>query len=902
MKADLTRSTFDRAKHYSSVRMQQGRVQLDADWNEQQDIVVHLERTETIDVIGSCGAPDHLQSEAKHFKVSANPGAKDFTVAPGRIYVSGILCENESATKASDQPDLPKDAALAQMTTGPAKKLSELASGTFVAYLDVWQRHITALEDGGIRETALNGPDTTTRLKTVWQVKLLEVAPGSTCVGVPNLQAWKDLTADTSGTMTAKTDAAQSGTDPCAITAEGGYRGLENQLYRVEVHQGGPRASATFKWSRDNGSVVTRIKSVDVANKRLTVEDTGKDVVLGFAPNQWVELVDDDMELLGVSGQLAQIASVNAGTRTIVLNQTPAPLNQTRNAKLRRWDQTGVGATTSGVAMAASVVALEDGIGALFSDGASRYRPGDHWLVPARSSRAEIEWPRDPTDATVTLPKPRDGVRHYYCPLAVLTLGAGEFTLAGDCRKLFPPLTALASFFYVGGDGQEARPAHQVPQPLQVGVADTQGPIVGANVRFRVLVGTGTISFGATTGNDITVPTGVDGIAQCDWRLDPTTPSQRVEATLVETSYTALNLPVHFNANLSIADEVAYRVPTCDTIVPGVLTVMQQLKNQVANWPPQDPAGVTTVKDILEALLCKLDARKLPYDPTATRLRWEDITETAGAFPNTVQEALDDLAKFLESSDITYDPACKGVKGTVLARLGVPDNKSKVADFLDALLCNLNASHIPIDRSNPSVCPALRPAGVETVQQALEAICTESHFKVTSGTVVFAMPAGASRASTLISHGHGTAHVTISLAFATPRVINTPSVVFQGTAFEELELLTLGTFLNPQTPDRFQIFVRDRRSSGAPARPVEVRWWAIPANDERAPAGLAVLPNHLLEAVVVDMVRSQPNFTPTPEVAATLGITLPELNTVMTGLRTNNQLVLRAGRFFLPDH
>ncbi len=41
MKSDISRSSFDARKHYSKVVMQQGRVQLDADWNEQQDILLH---------------------------------------------------------------------------------------------------------------------------------------------------------------------------------------------------------------------------------------------------------------------------------------------------------------------------------------------------------------------------------------------------------------------------------------------------------------------------------------------------------------------------------------------------------------------------------------------------------------------------------------------------------------------------------------------------------------------------------------------------------------------------------------------------------------------------------------------------------------------------------------------
>ena len=38
MKGDFSRITFDPKKHYSRVLMQQGRVQLDADWNEQAAI------------------------------------------------------------------------------------------------------------------------------------------------------------------------------------------------------------------------------------------------------------------------------------------------------------------------------------------------------------------------------------------------------------------------------------------------------------------------------------------------------------------------------------------------------------------------------------------------------------------------------------------------------------------------------------------------------------------------------------------------------------------------------------------------------------------------------------------------------------------------------------------------
>ena len=50
MKADITRKTFDAKKHYFKVNMQQGKVQIDADWNEQVDIEDYHHRTYLTDI------------------------------------------------------------------------------------------------------------------------------------------------------------------------------------------------------------------------------------------------------------------------------------------------------------------------------------------------------------------------------------------------------------------------------------------------------------------------------------------------------------------------------------------------------------------------------------------------------------------------------------------------------------------------------------------------------------------------------------------------------------------------------------------------------------------------------------------------------------------------------------
>ena len=245
MKGDFSRSTFDPRKHYSSVRMQQGRVQLDADWNEQADILLHLIATQLQDLLGpgstSVACPGFAITPAEQDEERGNQPEEstasaetfpDFWIGAGRYYVDGILCENEEDVLFSKQPDYP----------AAASQLKQHKDHVFV-YLDVWQRHLTAIEDPAIREIALGGADTATRVKTVWQVKLLP-APG----GPANDQDWEAFVARTTDKGRLK---AQWDKDERAF--------LENHLYRVEIHSVAGD-EVTFKWSRENGAVAFPIR------------------------------------------------------------------------------------------------------------------------------------------------------------------------------------------------------------------------------------------------------------------------------------------------------------------------------------------------------------------------------------------------------------------------------------------------------------------------------------------------------------------------------------------------------------------------------------------------------------------------------------------------------------------
>ena len=58
MKGDFSRDSFDASRHVYRVLMQQGRVQLDADWNEQAAVVLHRLETIVRDAFGPCAGPD----------------------------------------------------------------------------------------------------------------------------------------------------------------------------------------------------------------------------------------------------------------------------------------------------------------------------------------------------------------------------------------------------------------------------------------------------------------------------------------------------------------------------------------------------------------------------------------------------------------------------------------------------------------------------------------------------------------------------------------------------------------------------------------------------------------------------------------------------------------------------
>jgi len=261
---DISRAAFDPRKQYTSVRMQQGRVIMDDDWNENARIADEDKRRTRVETIGPAGSPDD------GFAV-ANPhltgdGRIDFDITAGSFYLGGNRLELHQSTTYLLQGDVlqPDEAA----TDVPDGARSDLA------VLITWQKPVSAVEDDELVEKALGGPDTTTRLRTIQQVILYTGIEGETCSeawqqvqnrfvadGLGSLNAEQELSVDAE--LSVSYGAGDPPEDLCTPVASGGYLGAENQAIRVQLTD-----ERHLTWGLDNAAPLYRVQ---VAGDRTTV-------------------------------------------------------------------------------------------------------------------------------------------------------------------------------------------------------------------------------------------------------------------------------------------------------------------------------------------------------------------------------------------------------------------------------------------------------------------------------------------------------------------------------------------------------------------------------------------------------------------------------------------------------
>jgi len=456
MAQDRSRSAFDvrTPKHWSSLQAQQGRLLSDDDWNEADAIAQDDARHTRAHVIGPAGSPD------AGFQL-ANPrapgGAIDFDLLPGTMYAGGLRATLEQSEAFSLQRDWLQQPASERPALGATERID-------LAYLEVWQQPVTAVEDSELQEVALGGPDSSVRIRTMRRVGLRANVATESCAA-----AWAGFVASLGGlgpdnellnTATLAIGYVPNtgpATDLCSPAAQLGYLGAENQAIRVEIGLGN-----TFLWGFDNASPLYRVQ--------VTTDGTGAQVIHFVSPPRdeahW-PLAQQIVELLPWSAVLPngeKVAAPSAGlltrvtasydpnTQNLKVTPTvPAGFGATWQARadaatlgtaasaffyLRVWNRGADTASPPQIAFTPGVAVPLTGTGLQVTFGGATLRQGDFWIIAARPGQPAkvVPW-------RLETGRIAEGVRRFYAPLGLIHWRpAGSHTVF-DCRPTFDPLT-----------------------------------------------------------------------------------------------------------------------------------------------------------------------------------------------------------------------------------------------------------------------------------------------------------------------------------------------------------------------------------------------------------------------------------------------------------------------------
>ncbi len=448
MGSDRARNSYDSRQLYRSVVMQQGRVQLEADWNEAQFLAGEEMRKQALDIVGAAGTPDN------GYAVTFPPNlpAFDFEVGAGIMYVGGVRVWAPRPIRYGRQSDWLDAAIDPEWVPVPTAN-----PGNEYIFLLVREQEVSAVEDSDLKDVALGGPDTAQRTRLVQHVER-QATQATDCAAA--LQAARKQWAQEGlffdpGTMRLQSHdrlqvsfVSSGGGTLCDPTAQGGYLGADNQMIRVQIASySAATKTGTLLWGFDDASFLYRVNVVDP--QTLTLQSAPVDAEHQPQGGQAVEVLMDAAELsngqyvaapvgapfvLGASPynpDNLQLSLPSPGLPAVYGNGTPSPANPPQ-VYLRIWQQQLN--FTSGTA-----VTLGDTGVAITLDIPAGAHVGDYWMFAVRPSTPQKVYP----ERYLAAPQPPEGARLWVCPLAVITWRKNGGTVLADCRNQFGNLVGL---------------------------------------------------------------------------------------------------------------------------------------------------------------------------------------------------------------------------------------------------------------------------------------------------------------------------------------------------------------------------------------------------------------------------------------------------------------------------
>ena len=443
MKGDFSNFRYKPKANYISVLKQQGRLDLDSDWNEQAEILDQRLRGVVRDILGDMAVPlasnDLTRNNSGALKIddfSSGPGGVlDFSIGRGIAYIGGypFVLENDATFRA--QPDYPEPEIYG-------------SGDDILVYIELWTKTVNYIDDETIREPALGGPDTCLRKKAVGQIKAVFVSniatPENACEYIRQIDDRDSI----QFTLKIEQSAHQIPISFGEVDMDGGLI-PGNLHFRIELHRGPAFDGGVndgFKWSDENAATVMRILKMP-SEYSVVIEET--EVITGefLKEGDWVEISNEITELHRQGGQMARVERLeqDVSGSIVTLDTAIHPLLKRFKAgeksgqklelspRLRRWS-----GYNSPMAMK-TVFDLGRGIKAIFHAGKDYlFCPGDFWTFAIRDREYNKKYAPQKADP--------DGVKTYRHPLAIIcNRGSNKPGEIIDCRKFFGPIAAFRS-------------------------------------------------------------------------------------------------------------------------------------------------------------------------------------------------------------------------------------------------------------------------------------------------------------------------------------------------------------------------------------------------------------------------------------------------------------------------
>jgi Family of unknown function (DUF6519) len=467
MGSDRARVTYDPTRMWRGVIAQQGRVSLEADWNESIDIQNAAVRDLTLDVVGPEGTPDcgyAVSSVSAHSSGSASH--QDLNIAPGVLYLGGERLQLSSAIKYSSQPDW-----LDSATDPTYTAISAIPTSTTeeLVYLTATEQEVSAVEDPALSDVAIGGPDTGQRLRILQRVRRFATTATTCSNAFTQLQTqWtkQGYTFDQStmrlaSTATLKVGFSTSPTPgtPCQPAATGGYVWPDNQMYRVEIVALDTSGKPIIAWGPDDASFIYRATASPESGGTTTLTLATAPVDSNHYPQQGqaVQLLASAVQLApAVAPNIASYvasptgivttlnSSYQQGSQQIALKEpTAGPIpaayfntSATPQLFVRIWQGTGTAIPGTPFDLKDTQNNVDTGL-TVTLESASGFHVGDFWRFALRPIEPAQIYPA----RYLAGAQPPDGPQTWAGPLAIINWSGTAAPRVTDCRPCFLSLT-----------------------------------------------------------------------------------------------------------------------------------------------------------------------------------------------------------------------------------------------------------------------------------------------------------------------------------------------------------------------------------------------------------------------------------------------------------------------------